>query len=205
MSKIKPGESTQYNIFLLYDGYVEDGALSPVVMSMGDIELPDADDWKRAWEVSFASLREAYLQVLKEANGMQGGPDLRPSCCLRAISAGSAFCPDCGVPTRKSKKYEFPQDDDEREDLSASLLGDLRVGTNSSYDYEWVQVAERHGWEIPGHIDIEGPGVITVVHNHAASLLVNYENLKKTPWWDSEFEFWSEDLVTLHPFDLFHV
>lgn len=191
-----------YNVFILYNGYVEDGRLSPVVMTMGEVEFPMAEDWKQAWEMSFASLRAAYLQVLKEANGMQDdAKDLRPSCCLRAISAKTTFCPDCGVATRKSRKREFPEDEDEREYISSELLCALLSDTNNSYDYDWVQTAERHGWDIPGHI--EGPGVITVVHNNAASFLVNYESSKETPWWHHDTRFWSEEIVTLHRFSPF--
>jgi hypothetical protein len=191
---IKEEDPSKYNLFIIYDGYAEDGATSPLVLSMDQgLEFPWEDSAKKAWETSFASLREAWLRVLFEYKGL--GPDSVQECCKAAQTNRQRYCPDCGLSTSVSSQKLWPTDMEARQSHSSEMLSELLSATHDSFSYDLVETAQEMGWDIPGNVQ---PGIATVIHSHGGSLLVNYDELKNEFLFDKKKGFWTKEVVSFY-------
>ncbi len=198
-----PLNPAKYNIFMFYDGYVESNSTSPVVMSLRNdngmrVEFPDAPTPWEAWEVSFASLRAAYLAVVKYHKGfsLDSEAAILPPCCQKAVKSEARFCPECGESTRERNSRLFPEDPEDRKYMSVDVLSHLSSSTCDSYGWDPIEAAADRGWNIPGFI---GDGILTVVHSYASDILMNYDEIKEVRWiWDKEIQFLSSDVISLH-------
>lgn len=189
---IKEEDPSKYNLFIIYDGYVEEGGASPIVLSMNhNVEYAWEDSAKKAWETSFASLRAAWLKVLMDFK--KWTPE--SMCCRKAQTAGQRFCPDCGLSTSVSRQQSYPDNLEQRAYHSSELVSELLGATNDSFGYDLVEVAREMGWDIPGRIQ---PGIATVIHSHGGSMLVNYDELKKDYLFDKKKGFWTQEAVSFY-------
>lgn len=196
-------DPNDYNVFILNAGYAEDSVVGALIVSRSyDLDLPKQKTWQEAWELSVESLSAMWVHCVsvKFKIPVPGEEKaLIPKLCC-TLAAGREkrpnFCDECGNSLRLPEA--FPSDSEGRKSLSTLfMLNDVLDGSTLDSFYDYWEIAQRHGWDIPG--SFYQPGIITVIQDSAEEFLVNFKDagLRKT-WWEKKTDFWSEEKLRIY-------
>lgn len=155
-----------YTTFLLYSGYVESQACSPVIVSMSRAHrFAEQQTKEEACLVAFNSMRKVFLDAVKLYHGFDGDKFVPNYCCMSAKDVDK-FCPQCGANLKKT----FPSEKEEIQEMVWKTMEGLTSSNNDTWSGELWPKTDRAGWVIPGEIL---PGIISVVYENAEVSIVD--------------------------------
>lgn len=191
-----PKNANDYTSFMIYSGYVESSAISPLIISTEERLFPEEEfsDWEKAWETSFLSMRDAFLKIVRIHHGIPDDPNYfayADRCHMDLVdNLDYRYCHKCGTSLSAIRSKRGEQNDPYVwTDMVGELMRWLVAGTNDSTGYDLWETMGDHGWTLGGwaHLD----GIATVIFEHGESFLANfgtehqYLTRKSNGFWES--------------------